>query len=70
MEVGEKLQKLLAELNLPGYIIAEQLGVSESTVSRWLDGSRFPSASNLFMLAKVNPHMLTKDEIIKWLSKK
>jgi len=70
MNIKERLQTLSKQLHLNDYEIAERIGVSSSAVSRWINGSRKPSASHLIMLTLKFPDYFNKDEVMKWLSKK
>ena len=47
----ENLQRRMDELNLSLSALGRRVGVSPSTVKRWLDGERYPSLETLEVLA-------------------
>ena len=51
--LGEVLKKYRTERNMTQEFVAESLGVSRQTVSKWESGRSDPSTSNLIALAKL-----------------
>lgn len=51
----ERIQRLLNELNLTQAGLAERLGVSPATVSRWIQGKIEPTAQNYVALGNLAP---------------
>ena len=53
MTLGERLIQLRAKAGLNQDTLAEQLGVSRQSVSKWEGGASDPSTTNLIALAKL-----------------
>mgnify|MGYP000790754135 FL=1 len=53
MTLPEKLMQLRSEQNLSQTALAEALGVSRQTVSKWEAGIAVPTTDNLFRLSKL-----------------
>jgi len=51
--LGNNINKAIIGSNYKQIEIAEKLGVTRSTISRWVKGDRIPTASNLIKLAKL-----------------
>lgn len=62
MTLNEKLQKLRKENNLSQENVAELVGVSRQSVSKWENGLSNPDTENLIHLAKI--YHVSLDEII------
>ena len=70
MNVRDKLKVLGKDLGLNQKLLAARIGVSEASLSRWMDGSRSPNASHLLILSMKFPKHFKHNEVIEWLSKK
>lgn len=53
MSLGEKMKELRTLNKISQEYIAEQLGISRQSVSKWETGLSFPSTENLIALAKI-----------------
>ena len=53
MTTGEKIARLRKGNGLSQEQLAEMLGISRQTVSKWENGTSDPSTSNLLALAKL-----------------
>ena len=53
MNLKDNLKRLRKEHNLSQEDLAEKLGVSRQSVSKWEQGITDPSTANLFALAKL-----------------
>ena len=65
MNIGERIKKCRQEAGWSQEKVAEQLGVSRQSVTKWESGQSMPSTSNLFQLAKLvgtTVDFLTKEE--------
>lgn len=62
-EWSERIRKLLGELNLSQAALAERLGISPPTVSRWLQGRHEPTAEGYIALGNLAP---SPDGIYFW----
>ena len=63
--LGETLKELRTERNMTQEFVAESLGVSRQTVSKWENGSSEPSTSNLIAIAKL--YETPPEELLKKL---
>lgn len=52
MNFSKALKELMQENRLTQSVLAESIGVSQRSVSKWLNGQSEPIASNIFVLAK------------------
>ena len=52
IKVGEQIRRWVAVVDLPQKTLAERLGVSPVSVSRWLRGHRTPSPAMLRRIMK------------------
>lgn len=62
MSVRQRFESLLIELKINGSQLARELGISQTSVSRILNGSTLPSSKVLIPLLKAYPQL-----DIKWL---
>ena len=53
MAVINRLKSVLAEKQLTGKWLAEHIGKSENTISKWCSNKRQPSLGNLVEIAKI-----------------
>ena len=53
MEFHEKLQIALSHRDMNQKQLAERMGVTEVSISRWMHGTRIPKVSDLKKLCKV-----------------
>ena len=53
LTLGENIKKRRQECNMTQEFVAEALGVSRQSVSKWESGASDPSTSNLIALAKL-----------------
>lgn len=53
MNIGENIKNRREELKLSQEYVADQLGVTKQTVSKWETGQSEPTASNLIQLAEI-----------------
>ena len=63
MTVGQKIAILRTAMQISQEQLAEKLGVSRQSVSKWEQGISDPSTSNLFALAKL--FGVSVEEILK-----
>ncbi len=65
MNIGERIKKCRQEAGWSQEKVAQQLGVSRQSVTKWESGQSAPSTSNLFQLAKLfgtTVDFLTKED--------
>ena len=62
-EWSDRIRKLLGDLNLSQAALAERLGISPPTVSRWLQGRHEPTAEGYIALGNLAP---SPDGIYFW----
>ena len=53
MKTGEKIAKLRRDKNISQEALADMLGLSRQSVSKWENGSALPTMENLSRLAKI-----------------
>ena len=53
MEMGQKIKQLRYKAGLTQEQLAEQMGVSAQSVSKWENGSSEPSTMNLLAIAEL-----------------
>ena len=61
--LGEVLKKHRTECNMTQEFVAEAIGVSRQSVSKWESGASDPSTTNLIALAKL--YGLTAEELLQ-----
>ena len=61
--LGENIKEYRIQCKMTQEFVAERLGVSRQTVSKWESGISDPSTSNLFALAKL--FGITPEELLK-----
>ena len=52
MTIGEKISLLLEEKGMKGSVLAERIGVSQVSISRYRNGTRIPRRAMLTKIAK------------------
>ena len=65
MNIGERIKKCRQEAGWSQEKVAEELGVSRQSVTKWESGQSMPSTSNLFQLAQLfgtTVDFLTKED--------
>ena len=63
----QKLYMLLYEHEMTQRELAEKLGVTEVSVSRWLHGDRVPGSAHILAMARYfNVHFEDLAELIDW----
>jgi len=62
-EWSDRIRKLLGDLNLSQAALAERLGISPPTVSRWLQGRHEPTAEGYIALGNLAP---SPDRVYFW----
>ena len=63
ISLGEALKKRRIENNMTQEFVAENLGVTRQSVSKWENGTTDPSTSNLLALAKL--YNISAEELLK-----
>ena len=62
MTIGEKISLLLEENGMKGSVLAERIGVSQVSISRYRNGTRIPRRA---MLTKIAKELGTTAEYLK-----
>ncbi|MDD4251485.1 MAG: helix-turn-helix transcriptional regulator [Candidatus ainarchaeum sp.] len=52
MNIGKIIETLRSEKNISQKKLAEQIGIKQSTISKWERKNAVPNADNIVMLAK------------------
>ena len=61
MSIGERISKLMLDMDVSNAKLARMIGVSRPTIGNWIDGKSAPTGENLTNLAnalKVDPNWL------------